>query len=140
MNASPCACPKDFDILFQSHIHYNISNCHLCKPCYIFHILCFLWWLLSFLAVSRISPQSLQINFSPPWTTCSSSPPLTILIFFIMELSSLDLCPLLGGILILKYYLDIKIYLWKKSNHLQDERYNTEISFSFEYWCFIILV
>ena len=36
------------------------------------NVLCFLWWLSSFLAVSWISPQSLQINFSPP-SPCTAS-------------------------------------------------------------------
>ena len=113
------------------------------------NVLFFLWWLFSFLAVSWISPQSLQINFSPPspctasmclandpadfkiWLQInitplpsSSSPPLTTLIFFIVEpLESVSpyLFPLLGGILLLKYYLEIKIYLLRKSNHLHDQ-------------------
>ena len=54
----------------------------------------------------RIWLQESNITPSPS----SSSLPLTIFIFFIVELSSLEsespsCCPLLGGILLLKYYL-----------------------------------
>ena len=72
----------------------------------------------------------ISINYFLIFTTSNNFDLLYHGTFFTWSVSPY-LCPLLGGILLLKYYVEIKIFLWKKSNHLHDERYNTEISFGF---------